>query len=48
LLKTITPGLIIFDSSNPQWKVNLWKKDCERLHINCFSTSEQGAFVMSL
>ncbi len=48
LIKTVTPGIIIFDSSNPQWKINYWKKDCERLHINCFSTSEQGAFVMNL
>ncbi len=48
LLKTVDCKLLIFDSSNPQWKINLWKKDCERLHLNYFCTSEQGAFVMSL
>lgn len=48
LIKTIDCKLLIFDGSNPQWKVNLWKKDCERLHLNYFCTSEQGAFVMNL
>ena len=48
LLKTVDCKLLIFDSSNPQWKVTLWKKDCERLHVNYFCTSEQGAFVMNL
>ncbi len=48
LLKTFDCKLIIFDSSNPQWKVNLWKKDCQRLQVNYFHTGEQGAFVMNL
>ena len=47
LLKSVDCKLLIFDSSNPQWKINLWKKDCERLHLNYFCTSEQGAFVMN-
>jgi competence protein ComEC len=48
LVQTIDCRLIIFDSSNPQWKVNLWKKDCERLQLQYFHTGEQGAFVMNL
>lgn len=48
LIKTIDCKQIIFDSSNPQWKVALWKKDCDRFGITSFSTNEQGAFVMSL
>lgn len=48
LLKTVDCKLIVFDSSNPQWKINLWKKDCDRLQLNYFCTSEQGAFVMNL
>ncbi len=48
LIKTIDCKQIIFDSSNPQWKVELWKKDCARFGINSFCTNEQGAFVMSL
>lgn len=48
LVQTIDAGIIIFDSSNPQWKVNLWKKDCQRLQLKCFHTGEQGAFAMNL
>jgi competence protein ComEC len=48
LIKTIDCKLLVFDGSNPQWKLNRWKKDCERLHLNYFCTSEQGAFVMNL
>ena len=48
LLKTINCKLLVFDSSNPQWKLKYWKADCEKLGINYFCTSEQGAFVMSL
>lgn len=48
LIKTIDCKLIVFDSSNPAWKLALWKKDCERLNIHYFCTSEQGAFVMNL
>lgn len=48
LAKTIDCKLLIFDSSNPKWKIDRWKKDCEQLHLNYFCTSEQGAFVMNL
>lgn len=48
LQKTINCKLFIFDSSNPQWKLKYWKIDCEKLGINYFCTSEQGAFVMNL
>jgi len=40
--------LIVFDSSNPLWKIQLWKKDCDSLHLRFHSTSENGAFVMDL
>lgn len=46
LVKSIDPKLIVFDSSNPQWKVKRWREDCERLHIKTFSTNDSGAFVM--
>lgn len=48
LLKAIEPKLIVFDSSNPGWKIKHWKKDCERFQIPFYTTSEQGAFVMNL
>lgn len=38
----------IFDASNPLWKINQWKKDCENLHLRHYSIPEQGAFVMEL
>jgi competence protein ComEC len=40
--------LIVFDSSNPLWKIQLWKKDCDSLHLRFHSTPEEGAFVMDL
>lgn len=48
LLKSIEPGLIIFDSSNPMWKINKWKEDCKQFQIPFYTTGEQGAFVMNL
>ncbi|MEJ8841073.1 ComEC/Rec2 family competence protein [Lacibacter sp. H375] len=48
LQKTINCKLLVFDSSNPQWKLKYWKTDCEKLGIHYFCTSEQGAFVMNL
>lgn len=39
---------IVFDSSNPLWKINKWKKDCEHLHLRHHSIPEQGAFEMDL
>lgn len=48
LQKTINCKLLVFDSSNPEWKLNYWKTDCEKLGIHYFCTSEQGAFVMNL
>ncbi|HEY5393232.1 MAG TPA: ComEC/Rec2 family competence protein, partial [Hanamia sp.] len=38
----------IFDSSNPSWKIAQWKKECEELHLQFHSVSEQGAFVTDL
>jgi len=40
--------LIVFDSSNPLWKIQLWKKDCDNLHLRFHSTPEKGALVMDL
>lgn len=48
LKKTINCKLLVFDSSNPQWKLKYWKADCEKLNIHYFCTSEQGAFVINL
>lgn len=39
---------VVFDASNPSWKVNYWKKDCDSLHIPWYDVTEKGAFVMNL
>ena len=38
----------VFDSSNPLWKIQYWKKDADNLHLRHHSTSEQGAFKVDL
>ncbi|MDE3182704.1 MAG: ComEC/Rec2 family competence protein [Bacteroidota bacterium] len=38
----------IFDASNPTWKIEQWKKECEELHLHFHSVTEQGAFVINL
>jgi len=38
----------IFDASNSTWKIAQWKKECEELHLQFHSVSEQGAFVTDL
>jgi len=46
LAKVFDCSQFIFDASNPLWKIAKWKKDCEELHLRCFSVPENGAFVL--
>ena len=39
---------VVFDGSNPTWKVIQWKKDCAEAGIAFHSVSINGAFVMNL
>ncbi len=39
---------IIFDASNPKWKVDKWKTDCQKLNIPYYDILENGAFEISL
>ena len=48
LARVFECGVYIFDASNPLWKIEKWKKDCEELHLRFHSVSEQGAFVTDL
>ena len=48
LLDTYKPSMIIFDSSNSQWKTEKWIKECAELNIPCYSVQQSGAFEMSL
>jgi competence protein ComEC len=48
LIKHYDFNLLVFDASNPLWKIRLWKKDCDSLHLRHHSIPEQGAFEMDL
>lgn len=48
LAKVFDCNQYIFDGSNSLWKIANWKKDCEQLHLRCYSVPEQGAFIMDL
>ncbi|MFM2224869.1 MAG: hypothetical protein RJA07_1071 [Bacteroidota bacterium] len=39
---------LIFDSSNSNYKVNKWLKEASNMHLNAFSTNENGAFILDL
>jgi competence protein ComEC len=39
---------IVFDSNNPYWKIEKWKKDCDSLHLRFHSVPEKGAFEIEL
>jgi competence protein ComEC len=48
LVKVYDCDLLVFDATNPPWKIRLWKKDCDSLHLRHHSVPEQGAFEMDL
>jgi hypothetical protein len=48
LIQNFSFGQIIFDASNPAWKIRQWKKECEELHLRFHDVSTQGAFVANI
>lgn len=48
LQQRFTPTLIIADASNSRRKIDLWKKECDSLHLRFHNVPEQGAFLMDL
>lgn len=48
LSKSFEIKQMVFDGSVPQWKIILWKKDCDSLKIPYYDVSERGAFVMKV
>lgn len=46
--KTFDCKQMVFDSSNPMWKIEQWKKDCNNLHLRFHLISTDGAFEMNL
>lgn len=47
LVEFYTFKMVIFDASNPSWKIEQWKSDCYALTLRCFSVPDQGAFVIN-
>ncbi len=48
ITSAVTPRYIVFDASNSLWKIAQWKKQCSLLHLRCFITAEQGAFILKI
>ena len=46
ITNAVSPAIIVIDGSNSLWKIGEWKKECEKLHLRCHITSEQGAFIL--
>ena len=42
------PGIVVFDSSNPPWKIRSWAQECKSMGIPSYAVSEEAAFVMNL
>lgn len=38
----------VIDGSNQMWKIREWKKEAAHLHLQCHSTTEEGAFIINL
>lgn len=43
-----SPKMVVFDGSNPLWKIKLWKTACDSLHLHCFSVQEEGAWIANV
>lgn len=48
IAKYFPASLLVFDSSNPLWKIQKWKKEAEHLHLRHYSVPEKGAFEYNL
>jgi competence protein ComEC len=48
LYNTFNCKQIVFDASNSLWKITQWKKQCEELHLQCYSVSDEGAYIFDL
>jgi competence protein ComEC len=39
---------IVFDASNPAWKIEKWKQECESLNLTYYSIPDKGAFIYNI
>jgi len=48
LKKLIEFGEVVFDSSNKPWRINYWKKDCDKMKIKYWDVNAQGVYIQDL
>jgi len=48
LAKVFNCKQIVFDASNSMWKIEKWKQECDKLHLQHYSIPEKGAFIIDL
>lgn len=48
LKNTFHPRVIVLDATNPMWKIGHLRRNIEALHLQCFSVTEQGAYMLPL
>ncbi len=48
LYKAFNCRTIVFDASNSLWKIEKWKQDCDKLHLQHYSIPEKGAYVLNI
>jgi len=48
LAKAFNCRQVVFDASNPPWKIEKWKKECQALNLEFYSIPESGAFVYNI
>jgi hypothetical protein len=47
VIKNYTFNLLIFDSSNSNYKTNKWMKEASELGLNAYSTNKSGAYILN-
>lgn len=48
LNKVVNCKQIVFDASNPAWKIEKWRKECEEMKLKNHSVADEGGFLYDL
>ena len=48
IVKAFNCKLVVFDASNPAWKIEKWKQECKSLQVKFYSIPAEGAFVYNI
>ena len=48
VLRSFHAQQVVLDGSLPGWKARRWQRVCDSLQVDCYNTSEKGAFVMNI